>query len=136
MFTAQYRMNDHKFITTNNVPFTAADALARHETSRRWLHRTLAQNGQENPDARNVIVTHHAPDAAFLGDRTGEIAPAYASDLLDEFSRRRPAAWIHGHTHYRHSSLRHGIRVVSAPRGYVVFDGAKTLSYQPGVIEI
>jgi len=26
--------------------------------------------------------------------------------------------------------------VVSAPRGYVVFDGAKTLSYQPGLIEI
>jgi predicted MPP superfamily phosphohydrolase len=136
MFRAQSRMNDHKFITTNKLPFGAADALARHEVSRRWLHRTLAQNSLEIPAAKNLIVTHHAPDAAFLGERTGEIAPAYASDLLDEFSRWRPAAWIHGHTHYRHSSLLHGIRVVSAPRGYVVFDGAKTLNYQPGLIEI
>jgi hypothetical protein len=29
-----------------------------------------------------------------------------------------------------------GMRVVSAPRGYVTYDGAATLAYRPGVLEI
>ena len=83
-----------------------------------------------------MIVTHHAPDAGFLGGRTGAIAPAYGSQLLAEFAPWQPAAWIHGHTHYRHDSVKAGIRVVSAPRGYVAYEGQQALQYRPGILEI
>jgi predicted phosphodiesterase len=136
MREAGARMNDHVFITLNGARLTPADALARHEHSRLWLHKTIAALHRQDPDAALLIVTHHAPSAAVLGERTGAIAPAYASDLLVEFAPWHPAAWIHGHTHYRHDSVEDGIRLVSAPRGYVAHDGAEALRFRPGILEI
>jgi hypothetical protein len=133
MLNAQLRMNDHRFIASNGAAFTPADALHRHGTSRRWLHEALA--GRTSA-ARCVIVTHHAPSATMLGSRSGEIAPAYASNILDEFALYQPALWIHGHTHYRHDTVESGIRSVSAPRGYVSFDGPDALNYAPGIVEL
>ncbi len=136
MFTAERRMNDHAFIRLDGPRFTPADALARHQASRRWLHEALAARQETAPGGRNLIVTHHAPDAGCLGSRTGAIAPCYSSDLLAEFAPWRPAGWIHGHTHYRHDSMQAGIRVVSAPRGYVAYEGQQALHYRPGILEI
>ena len=136
MFTAEQRMNDHAFIRLDGPRFTPADALARHRKSRLWLHEALAAQDKASPGARNLIVTHHAPGAGFLGSRTGAIAPCYGSDLLAEFAPWRPAAWIHGHTHYRHNSTEAGIRVVSAPRGYVAYEGQEALRFRPGILEV
>lgn len=136
MRIAQRRMNDYVFINANNNRFAPDDALTMHQKSRLWLHKTLARLRKADPDVRNLIVTHHAPSPAFLGGRTGEVAPAYASDMSLEFAHLHPAAWIHGHTHYRHDSVEEGIRFVSAPRGYVVHDGDHALNYRPGVVEI
>jgi hypothetical protein len=128
-------MNDHVYIHQNGERFTPAEAQARHIASRSWLHHTLQQLKIVEPDATSLIVTHHAPSPNVLGKRTGAIAPAYASNLLLEFAHHHPAAWIHGHTHFRHDSIEHGIRLVSAPRGYVTH-GGDALSYQPGVLEL
>jgi predicted phosphodiesterase len=128
-------MNDHAMIELNGVPFKPADALARHVLSRAWLHETLADLRAADPSAEILIVTHHAPSHAVLGARTGDVAPAYASDLTAEFAPWRPAAWIHGHTHYRHATVKDGIRLLSAPRGYVASDEA-ALRYRPGIVEI
>jgi hypothetical protein len=129
------RMNDHVFIQSNGAPFTPADALARHRQSRAWLRAEISALRGADPGAAILVVTHHAPDAAFLGERTGVIAPAYASALLADFSGVPPAAWIHGHTHYRHDSVAGGIRLVSAPRGYVAYEG-EALAFRPGLLEI
>ncbi len=129
-------LNDHKFIGTRTGRFEPADALSRHEHSRIWLHRTLARLEREDPKAQNVVLTHHAPSPAFLGPRRGAIAPAYASDMLPEFTHYPVSAWIHGHTHFRHETVESGIRVASAPRGYVLHDGADVLEYRAGIIEI
>jgi predicted phosphodiesterase len=136
MAAAERRMNDHVFITLNGKNFLPADALARHQQSRLWLHKTLAQLHKHDSDAANVIVTHHAPSGAVLGTRIGDIAPAYGSDLLVEFAPWRPTAWIHGHTHYRHESEEEGILLLSAPRGYVAYDGDAALRYRPGFLTI
>jgi predicted phosphodiesterase len=136
MRVAARHMNDHAFIKIGAAQFTPDDALARHRQSRIWLHKTLARLRREQPAARNLIVTHHAPSPAYLGERTGGIAPSYASDMFLEFAHLTPAAWIHGHTHHRHDSLEEGIRFVSAPRGYVGFDGDAALTYRPGVLEL
>jgi predicted MPP superfamily phosphohydrolase len=135
METAQARMNDHRFITSAAGVLRPRQALARHETSRLWLHTSLAQLRKTEPGSRIVIATHHAPSRAALGTRTGGIAPAYGSDMLAEFTPYAPAAWIHGHTHYRHETVDHGITLVSAPRGYVGYDG-EALNFVPGVLEV
>jgi predicted phosphohydrolase len=128
-------MNDHAMIELNGRHFSPADALARHQSSRRWLRETLANLRATDSGSKILIVTHHAPSGAVLGARTGQIAPAYGSDLMAEFAPWRPAAWIHGHTHYRHETVEEGIRLLSAPRGYVA-DDAGALRYRPGIVEI
>jgi Icc-related predicted phosphoesterase len=132
MMEAQAMMNDHNFITLNALPFTPLDAQHFHVDSLRWLHRELGRVAA----TRVIVVTHHAPSAKFLGQRRGAIAPAYASEILQDFAPFRPHLWIHGHTHYRHDSLIGQTRIVSAPRGYVAYDGADALQFRPGVIEI
>ena len=133
---AERRMNDYRQIQIGKAELVPEDTLVRHRESRLWLHKTLAGLRKTEPDARNIIVTHHAPSPKVLGSRTGEIGPAYGSDMLLEFSHLQPAAWIHGHTHYLHDSVAHGIRLVSAPRGYVVYDGSPALEYRPRVLEL
>lgn len=136
MTIAARRMSDHAIIHCENGLFTPGDALARHKASRHWLHETLARLDETEPGVPVLIVTHHAPSPACLGARTGDIAPAYGSDLVKEFAHFRPTAWINGHTHFRHDSVEAGIRLVSAPRGYPVYGGAAAPDYRPGVLEL
>jgi predicted phosphodiesterase len=133
---AARQMNDYAYINSFGALLTPEDTQARHAASRRWLHVSLGRLREREPDALNLVVTHHAPSAAFLGERTGPIAPAYACEALAEYGPYLPAAWIHGHTHFRHDSMARGIRVVSAPRGYVQYDGSAALEYRPGVLEL
>jgi hypothetical protein len=132
MFDALRRMNDYRCIYTGGQVFLPQDARRLHESSRAWLHAEFAALRGE----ACVVVTHHAPSARFLGERQGAIAPAYASELLGEFAGYAPLLWIHGHTHFRHDSVAEGIHVVSAPRGYVGYDGLAALRYRPGIVEI
>jgi len=136
MAHADRRMNDYRVIRRVANLFRPEDALERHERSRAWLHTTLAQLREAEPDAKIVIATHHAPSVAFAGRRSGDIAPAYATELLDEFAPYRVNAWIHGHTHFRHETVVGTMRVVSAPRGYVTHEGAAALNFRPGVLEL
>ena len=136
MAAAARLLNDHVMIQNQGGPLPPAGLLSRHRESRFWLHAELARLHAADPAAQTLIVTHHAPTGAVLGTRTGAIAPAYASELLGEFTPHAPAAWIHGHTHFRHDSAAHNIRLASAPRGYVSRDGRAALDYQPGMLEI
>lgn len=129
-------MNDHVRITLDRRQFMPEDARARHVESRLWLHKTLSRLRRDDPAACNIIVTHHAPGAEYLGARTGVIGPAYASDMVIEFASLRPAAWIHGHTHFTHQTMAEGMQIVSAPRGYVTVGGETVLDYQPGLLEV
>jgi hypothetical protein len=133
---ARTHMNDHRLIRRVSSLFRPEDALARHEKSRAWLHVTLARLRAAEPQAKLVVVTHHAPDQAFLGPRGGRVAASYASGLLEEFAGYGVSAWVHGHTHYRHESEAAGMKVVSAPRGYVMHEGQRALEFCPGILEI
>jgi len=131
MLQAQEIMNDYSFIRNGRRFFSPWDARAMHEISLAWLHKELAAG-----TGRKLVVTHHAPSGLVLGQRQGRIAPAYASEIIGQFEKNGPAAWIHGHTHFRHDSVVAGIRLVSAPRGYVGFDGDRALQFVPGILEI
>jgi predicted phosphodiesterase len=134
-FAARH-MNDYRAIRRVTSFFRPDNALTRHERSRLWLRANVARLRLEEPDAKIIAVTHHGPHEATLGHRIGRIAPSYASHLLPEFKASPPDVWIHGHTHYRHDSMLDGIRVVSAPRGYVSHEGEAALAFQPGVLEL
>jgi hypothetical protein len=56
--------------------------------------------------------------------------------VLGQFSAARPDLWIHGHTHFRHDSVIDGVRLVSAPRGYVTLDGEAAVQFRPGVVGV
>jgi predicted phosphodiesterase len=132
MLQAQEMMNDYSLIRNGRRAFSPWNARPMHETSLAWLHETLGEGGR----SKNLVVTHHAPSGLVLGQRQGRIAPAYGSEIIGQFAEKPPAAWIHGHTHFRHDSVVAGIRLVSAPRGYVGFDGDKALNFVPGILEI
>jgi predicted phosphodiesterase len=133
MQAAGARMNDHRFIRLQGAAFQPRDALASHEASLFWLRQTMAAL-RAGPPSDVLVVSHHAPSGAVLGARTGMIAPAYGSKLLGRFEDLRPDAWIHGHTHHRHDSLIGGVRLVSAPRGYVTDGDSGTLGFRPGIL--
>jgi len=131
MMHAHAMMNDFNFIRLGGGAFTPWETQAMHEESLAWLHAEMA--GREG---RKIIVTHHAPSGMALGQRQGRIAPAYASEVIGQFGAAPPDLWIHGHTHFRHDSMVGGIRLVSAPRGYVGYDGDRALQFVPGIVEI
>jgi predicted phosphohydrolase len=134
-FAARH-MNDYRMIRRVTSLYRPENALARHERSRLWLRQNVARLRLEEPGAKIIALTHHAPHEAVLGRRNGRIAPSYASNLLPEYFAAPPDLWVHGHTHYRHDSVLEGIRVVSAPRGYIAHEGAAALAFQPGVLEL
>jgi hypothetical protein len=130
------RMNDYRLINDGTKRLNPKLTMERHFAARAWLHTSLARLKAEDSSTPRLIVTHHAPGAAFLGRRQGAFGPAYASDLLPEFASYAPAFWIHGHTHYRHETFTSGLWVVSAPRGYVRERDGDAEPYQPGILEI
>jgi Icc-related predicted phosphoesterase len=131
MIHAKRMMNDFNFVSLGAGAFTPWETRAMHEESLAWLRAEMQKGG-----ARKIIVTHHAPSGLVLGQRQGRIAPAYASEVIGQFAAVPPDLWIHGHTHFRHDSVLCGIRLVSAPRGYVGYDGDRALQFAPGIAEI
>lgn len=133
---AAEQMNDYRLINHGTRRLSPALTMEQHFAARAWLHTSLARLLTDEPGVPRLIVTHHAPGAAFLGTRQGGVGPAYASDLLPEFEPYAPSFWIHGHTHHRHETFSHGFWVVSAPRGYGRQRSEGEEPYQPGILEI
>jgi predicted phosphodiesterase len=125
-------MNDYRLINVGGLKLGPMATQLAHRDSRRWLLDELQHTAR---DVKRLVVTHHAPTPLALGQRQGRIAPAYASDLVGEFVGQVDL-WIHGHTHFRHESLESGIRIASAPRGYVGYDAEASPRFRPGIIEL
>jgi len=117
MELARARMNDYDKIrlSPRYRRLRPTDTAARFADSVRWLDAALAHDA-----GRTVVVTHHAPSARSLDPAFGPdpINGAFASDLEDLILRRKPAVWIHGHTHLCVDYTIGGTRVVSNQRGY------------------
>jgi Icc-related predicted phosphoesterase len=94
--------------------FRPEDAIGFHRQSLRWLEERLG------PDARDVVVSHHAPLPSSLHPRyaSDRASAAYASDLGGLLERTRPALWVHGHVHHPFDYQAGATRVVCNPRGY------------------
>lgn len=94
------------------------DLLEVHRASRAWLQRTLTGLKEKHPQAKKVVITHHAPAPESLGKWYAKpTSPAYASNLPAELMGGADL-WIHGHIHAAADYHRHGCRVLANPRGY------------------
>ena len=117
MDEALARMNDYDKIRLSPRfrRLRPSDTASRFEASVRWLDDELRHDAE-----RTVVVTHHAPSARSLNPAFASVGvnSAYASDLEDLIARRKPALWIHGHTHFCVDYMLGGTRVVSNQRGY------------------
>jgi hypothetical protein len=83
-----------------------AEYAEMHAADVAWLTAELAL--AEADGVRLLVVTHHAPSKAGTSapkNRGGPLDCAFASDL-DRLLVPPVAAWIHGHTHFSHQTLR------------------------------
>lgn len=133
MIAAGAGLADHQLIRVAGRRFTPADALARHEASRRWLEDELARDST----LPVVIVTHHAPVRAAVEPRFegSPLSPAFVSDLEPLIEDYEPTAWIWGHTHYSVDTTIGVTRCISAQRGYPGEDPRAT-RFRPSIIEV
>lgn len=120
MAMAARGLNDHVRIERRgpigSVIFSPADALERHLDDRDFVDGVLALPFS----GPTVVVTHHAPHPGSVADRFSRdgLTPCFVSDLSDVIEARRPALWIHGHTHDSFDYRVGDTRVVCNPKGY------------------
>lgn len=97
-------------------PLRAAETLAAHQASRRWLSERLASAH----DGPTVVITHHAPYTRWRPPEPALrlVAGAFVSDLRALMGGERAGLWIYGHTHRAADFEVSGTRLLSNPRGY------------------
>lgn len=111
------------FARADEAPKMAMNDFDQIPDFERWVYaendRAVAFLDQELRDG-DVVVTHHLPAQAC-------VAPAYVGNPLNAFFvcdleallvARRPAIWIHGHTHTSVDVMVGTTRIVCNPFGY------------------
>lgn len=132
---AQARMRDFEKITFHGAQFTPFDAQGIHRRCRVWLGEQIEAARTRNPDARVIVVSHHAPIPIDLESRVAGLEPCYASDLRRAITHWRPDAWFHGHSHRRHLTRHQDTWIAATPLGYP--EGtAVNAAYNPGLLEL
>jgi DNA repair exonuclease SbcCD nuclease subunit len=130
-------LNDHVRCRLRGSKFGPSGARGLHFASRAWLRDEVEKIRASDPEAKIVIVTHHAPiiDGAAPEYRGDILSPAFVSDLSAEIQAWRPTLWVFGHTHFNVDKLVGATRVVSAQRGYVG-EAPGIENFRPAIVEI
>jgi len=130
-------MNDFRDIRYGRELFRTSKAAELHELSKTWLGEEIAQLRDTNPQAKLLVVSHHAPSPDSLPKKKSQdiLTAAYASDLISEITSWQPDMWLHGHIHDGCDSQILGTKVVSAARGYIGH-GQNAEIFSPSVITI
>ena len=68
----------------------------------------------------DIVMTHHLPSYTIIhpnykGDPLNRF---YATECFDIIEERKPALWIHGHSHHFNDQMLANTRIVANPRGY------------------
>lgn len=109
---ARHGMNDYFYIYDDTRRLTPTRILEIHKDHRQWLENEIKEG--------DVVITHHLPsyrscDPKFAGD---SLNPAFASELHEMILDKKPAYWIHGHTHAACDYMIGDTRVICNPVGY------------------
>lgn len=121
LFRIRFMMSDFHVIKNGSSKhrFMPQDARDDHESALGYIQQTVAGN----PNARYVVVGHHAPSSQSTHERYRDqyfMNGGFVSNL-EQFILDRPqiCLWTHGHTHHEFDYEIGSCRVVCNPRGYV-----------------
>lgn len=121
---ARQGLSDHRLIARGHRLFSPQDALALHETARRFLEtelaRPVAAPRQLSFAGPTVVVTHHGPSLLCRHPLypDGPLSAAFYSDLSSLILEHAPALWVFGHTHAPLDTRMGVTRLYSNPVGY------------------
>jgi hypothetical protein len=137
MRQAAQGLNDHVRCRLYGGPFMPSDARDLHFASRAWLGAEVGKIRVDDPAAKIVIVTHHAPilEANPPQYQGGSLAPAFVSDMRAEIEAWRPALWVFGHTHHDVDTRIGETRLLSRQRGYFGLEES-ALEFKPAIVEL
>lgn len=112
MFEAGERMNDYRLIRNGGRLLQPADTYN--------LHKAHIENLQGNLSSGDIVVSHHSPSLRSIPPEylTDRVNGAYHSNLHDLISDKKPALWVHGHTHTACDYMQDETRIICNPRGY------------------
>ena len=107
VFNAQFGMNDYKCIHN----FTPERSMELHHSAMAHLEYHVTPG--------SVVMTHHAPSPKSIHSKYwNNDNYAYFSDMEEFILRKKPALWVHGHTHHTFDYMIGETRVVCNPVGY------------------
>lgn len=129
-FDAGLKMNDYRKITHADTQrdiyrnLRVEDTIAEYHLTKDWMHEEQAKIYARRPNAKIVVMTHHAPSFMSIHqrylERNDPLNGAYASEFPIELSfSKAPFAWIHGHLHDTVNYTLGETAVISNPYGYV-----------------
>ena len=96
---------------------TPEATVARHQESRAWLEKALA-NSSHGPQDR-VVISHHYPHKdSTAGQYRKDLSTAAFGSQLPAAFIEQAGLWVHGHTHTSAYYRVGACRVVCNPRGY------------------
>lgn len=100
--------------------FTANRALYIHDAHRKIIFEEIQIARLRDPEAKVVVMTHHAPHSLSIHEnyRFSALNGAYYTDLEHELITYRPNLWMHGHVHNNFDYKIEETRIVCNPRGY------------------
>lgn len=112
------RINDFKLIR-NFSPWVYDEA----KKDATWLGNTV-QPG-------DIVITHHLPSYQSVNRKyIGHILNAFFVHPLDDVMlERKPAFWIHGHSHDTCNYIKGSTNVISNPHGYIHYDVNRAWDY-------
>jgi hypothetical protein len=97
---------------------------AAHKSDMEWLVSELDRVRGSNSDRSVMVISHHAPsvqETSAPQHVQNAWTAAFATDILSSGKSWTPVrCWIHDHTHYSGDFKKHGVRVASNQRGYIL----------------
>lgn len=83
-------------------------------------HQAFKDFAMANADEKTIVVTHHLPSVLSVSPRF-MMEPTtrwFLGDCTDIITKRKPAVWVHGHTHDPFDYRLENTRIICNPFGY------------------
>lgn len=125
MNLAHRSMPDYRLIKYGDKPLTPSNIAAIHHLQRDEILGKIREG--------DLVVTHHAPSfRSTHPDYAGDpLNGCFASELSELILDKKPALWIHGHSHHHQDYLIGSTRIVCNPVGYI---GERDTAYKPDLV--
>lgn len=123
---ARLYMNDYRqCLGRKGLLLAPEDTITEHIKELAFLSENIREG--------DVVITHHLPsfksvDPEFTYSR---LNGAYATNLENLIMEKKPAVWVHGHTHAPQDYMIGQTRIICNPRGYA---GQEGNGYNPNLV--